>query len=80
MITRASLLFFFLTLLLITLIDFFLKDLDLQWVLKDLFDFRENPGNSFFFLIIFLTYSYSIAADMRIRKKRNSASEAEKNK
>lgn len=80
MITRASLLFFFLTLFLITAIDFFLKNFNLKWVLTDLFNFKENPGNSFFFLIIFLTYSYSIAADIRIKKKRNSDSEVEKKK
>lgn len=68
MVTRATIILFFLTFLLIIGIDFLLKDLDYQAVFSDLFDFRNNPGIIYCYLTILGGLIYSIITDIRIKK------------
>ncbi len=68
LVTRVTVMLFFLTYLLVIGLDFLLKNLNFQHVLRDLFDTQHNPGNIYSYLMIAVALIYSFIADYRIKK------------
>ncbi len=69
MITRATIILFIFTFLLIVGIDLLLRSLNYQAVIRELFDFRNNPGVLYCYLMLIIALIYSVIADLRIKKR-----------
>ncbi len=79
MITRATFLFFILTLILIVSLDFPIKNFDYKKVMSDLFDFSKNPGNIYLLGIVGIALIYSFITDLRLKRSSSHSNGKKKN-